>query len=184
MWSIVAKVILVHVWFLYHARSLAYPRKAYMSQEDDKDDGATIFWNGNGDMINIAIAVRVEGWVGLGILEAGGMIGSDIALFQASNPSKIVDAHVVGDRSMPVMDDCQDWRLEVATVVGKDGWMIVEMSRLINTEDSQDRGIMTDIDLWAAPTHIIVAWGDDDSVSYQGEKRARGSVRFSCQLHR
>ena len=161
-----------------NASSSAYPRYAYMPQEDNKDDGAAIFWNVNGDMINIAITVRAEGWVGLGISEAGGMIGSDLALFQASDPSAIVDAHIVGDRSMPETDDCQDWKLEAVTSKGEDGWMIVEMSRLIKTEDSQDRAIMTDIDLWAAPTRIIVAWGDDESVSYHGAKRARGSVRI------
>ena len=161
-----------------NASSSAYPRYAYMPQEDNKDDGAAIFWNVNGDMINIAIAVRAEGWVGLGISEAGGMIGSDLALFQASDPSTIVDTHIVGDRSMPETDDCQDWKLEAVTSKGEDGWMIVEMSRLIKTEDSQDRAIMTYINLWAAPTRIIVAWGDDESVSYHGAKRARGSVRI------
>ena len=76
-----------------------------MSSSKDDDDGAAIFWNVNNDddndMIHFAIAVRAEGWVGFGISEAGGMIGSDLALYTASKPLELVDAYVVEDRSMP-----------------------------------------------------------------------------------
>ena len=82
-----------------------YPRHTFMSSSKDDDDGAAIFWNVNNDddndMIHFAIAVRAEGWVGFGISEAGGMIGSDLALYTASNPLELVDAYVVEDRSMP-----------------------------------------------------------------------------------
>jgi hypothetical protein len=163
-------------------KSSTYPRHAYMPRDGDgdDDDGAAVFWNVDGGRIDLAVAVRAGGWVGLGISEAGGMIGSDVVLFRASDPSVAVDAHVVGDRSAPIVDDCQDWALvgAPATGGGEGGWMIVEVSRSIDTGDSQDRAISYDANLWAAPTRIVAAWGDEDSVSYHGDKRARGSVRI------
>lgn len=167
------------------AKSSSYSRHAFLvaaadDDESGEDDGAAIFWNvDESDIIHFAIAVRAVGWVGLGISEAGGMLGSDIALFTASNPTVLVDAHVVGDLSMPMTDECQNWNLEDATMAsGEDGWMILEMSRSMDTGDAQDRPIMYDVDLWTAPTRIIAAWGDDDAVSYHGEKKGRGSLRI------
>ena len=90
-------------WVATH--SSLYPRHTFMpsSSSNDDDDGAAIFWNINDDTdtIDFAIAVRSEGWVGFGLSEAGGMMGSDMALYSASNPDDIIDAYVVDDRSTP-----------------------------------------------------------------------------------
>ena len=92
-------------WVATH--SSLYPRHTFMSSSssNDDDDGAAIFWNINNNddksTIDFAIAVRSEGWVGFGLSEAGGMIGSDMALFSNSNPDDIVDAYVVDDKSTP-----------------------------------------------------------------------------------
>ena len=90
-------------WVATHSSS--YPRHTFMpsSSSNDDKDGAAIFWNINNDdeSIDFAIAVRSEGWVGFGLSEAGGMMGSDMALFSNSNPDDIVDAYVVDDRSIP-----------------------------------------------------------------------------------
>jgi hypothetical protein len=169
-----------------NANSSSYARHAFLlsDQDDDdgEDDGAAIFWNvdKDDDTIRLAIAVRASGWVGLGISEAGGMIGSDVALFAASDPSVVVDAHVVDSLSMPMTDGCQNWKLESSTLatMGGNGWMIVEVSRPLDTGDAQDRPIVYDVDPWTAPTRIIAAWGDDDAVSYHGDKKARGSIRI------
>ena len=148
-----------------------------MPSAGDQEDGAAIFWKINEDKLNVAVAVRAEGWVGFGISEAGGMIGSDIALFKASDPSQVLDTHVVGDRTTPIKDDCQDWTLENARSNGENGWIIVEMSRLLDTADTQDHALKNDADLWAPPTRIIAAWGNDD-ISYHGKKNAKSSVRL------
>jgi hypothetical protein len=68
------------------------------------------------------------------VFEAGGMRGSDMALYQSSTPDDIVDAYVVDDLSTPLEDDCQDWILKDTTT--DDGWMIVEFSRLLDTQDN------------------------------------------------
>ena len=160
-----------------NAHSSSYSRHAFMPSAGNQEEGAAIFWNIDGDTVHFAVAVRAEGWVGFGISEAGGMIGSDMALYQASNPSELVDAYVVEDRSTPLTDDCQDWTLKGETTV-KNGWIIVEMSRLLDTNDNQDHALKNDVDLWAPPTRIIAAWGDHDTMSYHGQKKARGSVRL------
>ena len=59
--------------------------------------------------------------------------------------------------------------------------MIVEVRRSIDTGDTQDRAISGDADLWTAPTRIVAAWGDDESVSYHGDKKVRGSVRIFAE---
>ena len=50
------------------------------------------------DEIQFAIVTHDTQWVGLGVSEAGGMIGSDIALFQSSNPDIVTDSYVLEDR--------------------------------------------------------------------------------------
>ena len=56
--------------------------------------------------------------------------------------------------------------------------MIVEFSRLLDTQDNQDLSIKNDVNLWSPATRIIAAWGDSDDVSYHGQKKARGSVHL------
>lgn len=116
------------------------------SAGDDTSDGAAIFWNINGDTIHLAVAVRADGWVGFGISEAGGMIGADMALYQVTQPSELIDAHVVDSRSMPMKDECQNWNLKRVTN-NSDGWIIVEMSRLLDTGDAQDHVLKNDKEL-------------------------------------
>ena len=163
-------------WFT--EKSAAYSRHSFMpSESSNLDDGAAIFWNINGDdTIRFAVAVRADGWVGFGISEAGGMMGADMALYQVSHPDVLTDAHVVDSKSLPLTDDCQSWNLD--SVIAEDGWMIVEMSRLLDTNDSQDHVLINDAEMYMPPTRIIAAWGDSDTISYHGGNKARSSVRL------
>lgn len=147
------------------------------STGDDTSDGAAIFWNINDDTIHLGVAVRADGWVGFGISEAGGMIGADMALYQVTQPSELIDAHVVDSRSIPLKDECQNWNLKRVTN-NSDGWIIVEMSRLLDTGDAQDHVLKNDKELHMPPTRIIAAWGDSDTISYHGGKKSRDSVRL------
>jgi len=128
--------------------------------------------------IRFAIAVRASGWVGLGISEAGGMKGADVALFSMAEPGRIVDSYILDDREV-LTDDCQDWELMQSTQ--KDGWLIVEMKRPLDTKDMQDRKIMDDSHVTFAPTRLIAAWGDQSSVGYHGLNRARTSVKLFAE---
>ena len=95
---------------------------------------------------------------------------------RVSKPDVLTDAHVVDNKSLPLADDCQSWNLE--SVTNEDGWIIVEMSRLLDTNDSQDHKLINDEEMYMPPTRIIAAWGDSDTVSYHGGNKARSSVRL------
>lgn len=168
------------------ASSTATPgHHAFLPTGGNEDhDGAAIFWSIDQDeqLIKFTIAVHAIGWVGLGLSQAGGMIGSDIVLFQSSNPNEVVDTHVVEEYAMPLVDDCPDWNLINSTITDDGEWMIVEVSRLLDTNDAQDWPIVNDKELWSAPTKLIAAWGDATSaVTYHGQSKARGSVRLFAE---
>jgi hypothetical protein len=168
-------------WLADHSSS--YTRHEFM-QGEEEDGGAAIFWtiDTDADTIHLALAVPATGWVGFGISEAGGMIGSDMALFTAAQPTELIDAHVVDQEAMPLTDTtCQDWKLKSSSsspIAGENGWIIVEMSRLLDTHDTQDHVLNDDADISTPPTRLIAAWGDDASVSYHGTNRARSAVRL------
>ena len=155
-----------------------YEKQTYLSTSNGS--GSALFWNVDNEEIQFAIAVHTIGWVGLGISEAGGMIGSDIMLFESSAPDTVIDSYVIEDKgSGPLADDCQDWTLVNATILEEEDWMIIEVKRALDTFDTQDIPIVNDEELWSAPTRIIAAWGDDtQSVSYHGQNKARASIRL------
>lgn len=148
-------------WKLYSVDGGTSP--AVVSRNDDTT--ATTTTNSAYTHIQVAVAVRATGWVGFGISEAGGMLGSDIALFETANPSTIRDSYVVEDFDVPKEDDCQHWTLIDSTI--DSGWLIVEMSRLLDTKDLQDHALMDDSQLPIA-TRLIAAWGDSPTASYHG----------------
>jgi len=154
-----------------------YEKQTFLSTADGS--GAALFWKVDNDEINFAIAVHTIGWVGLGVSEAGGMIGSDVMLFESSSPDTVIDSYVIEDKGAgPLTDDCQDWTLVNATILDEEEWMIIEVKRALNTFDTQDIPIVNDEELWSAPTRIIAAWGDGESVSYHGQNKARASIRL------
>lgn len=57
-------------------------------------------------------------------------------------------------------------------------FMIVEATRLLDTEDSQDRPIIWDGDVIVPPHRVIAAWGDHKRMSYHGSSRSSGAIRF------
>jgi hypothetical protein len=141
---------------------------AVVSRNDNDNNNHTAYTH-----IQVAVAVRATGWVGFGISEAGGMLGSDIALFQTANPSTIRDSYVVEAFDVPKEDGCQHWTLIESTM--DSGWLIVEMSRPLDTMDTQDHPLVDDSNL-SAQTRLIAAWGDSPTVSFHGFQVGKISV--------
>jgi hypothetical protein len=170
-------------------RLALYASHTFLPTVADPDNGAAVFWkihtetdtavsrsgSNNGHWIQFAVAVRATGWVGFGISEAGGMLGSDVALFRAAEPDTLVDAYIVEER-FPLTDSCQHWELVAAII--EEGWMIVEMRRLLDTEDPQDHRIVNDSPIYFAPSRLISAWGDGPNVIFHGLSRAKGAVKL------
>jgi hypothetical protein len=169
--------------YLQWLQDTSYPKHTFLPMVTEPENGAAVFWklysvdgftlssrNDNNNQsaythIQVAVAVRATGWVGFGIAEAGGMLGSDIAIFETANPSTIRDSYVLEDFDVPKEDDCQHWTLIDATMDG--GWLIVEMSRPLDTMDMQDHALIDGSNL-AALTRLISAWGDPPTVSFHG----------------
>ncbi len=55
---------------------------------------------------------------------------------------------------------------------------VVEMRRLLDTEDPQDHRIVNDSPTYFAPTRLISAWGDGPNVIFHGLNRAKGAVKL------
>lgn len=144
---------------------------------DVEGEGVAVHWTIDDDAstIRLAIAARATGWVGFGLAEAGGMKGSDIVLFEAATNS-VTDAYAVEYAAPQAENDSQDWTLLHSQVEG--GFIVFEAERLLDTGDPMDRAIGFDGDFVIPPHRVIAAWGDDPTVSYHGNNRARSAVRF------
>lgn len=138
--------------------------------------GAAIHWSIDDTNITLAVAVKATGWVGFGIAEAGGMLGADIALYTAET-DEVVDTYVLDQLAFPLADECQSWTL--INSINDGGFIIFEATRLLDTQDTQDRPIIDDTSTIILPTRVIAAWGDDVNPGYHGtNNRVRGSIRF------
>eukprot|EP00980_Cylindrotheca_fusiformis_P021252 scaffold8177_cov106-Cylindrotheca_fusiformis.AAC.4 len=153
-----------------------YSRHAFLPSSADTDTGAAVFWYIVDDTIHFAVAVRASGWLGFGISEAGGMLGSDVVKYVTANPTELIDSYILESRAEPLMDACQSWNLESS--MNENGWIILEVNRKLDTEDLQDIQLQDDSDLIKPPTRLIAAWGDEAGVSYHGNNRARKAVRL------
>ena len=120
-----------------------------------------------------------------------------MALFTASRPNEIVDAHVVSE-PFPLPDECQqDWDLISSHVVASgataqarqgggdntatedEDFLMFEARRKLNTDDPQDLALIRDNVLAMPEQRIISAWGDTPEVSFHGVANvARGSIRL------
>ena len=156
-----------------------------MPSSIDPSNGAAIHWRVDEEWLHIAVAARCTGWVGFGLAEAGGMLGSDMALFVGSRPSEIVDAHVI-ENFYPEEDDCQqDWILVDSSGLSSkseaqdsEDFLMFEARRKLDTGDPQDNKVIQDANPSIPPHRIVAAWGNSAEVSYHGANVARGAVRF------
>jgi hypothetical protein len=148
------------------------------SDASKPEDGAAVHWKVDEEYLHLAVAVRATGWLGFGIGEAGGMLGADMALFEASKPDVIIDAYTT-DQLVPLTDDCpSNWELVSFNSDDVGGFMMIEFKRPLDTNDPQDKPIFQDAATLVPPHRVIAAWGDSDQYGYHGLNRARGAIRF------
>lgn len=148
------------------------------------DDKYTLHWRVEGDDILIGVVVQTSGWVGFGIAEesSGSMPGADIfsAWVDANGHPHIQDRYSVA-KSLPSIDECQDWGLVAAHEAN--GVTTVEVRRKLDTGDSQDRKIFRPSAEQLArgipfATRIIYAYGATDTFGYHGPNRRATAVEF------
>eukprot|EP00752_Nemacystus_decipiens_P015391 g13724.t1 len=131
-------------------------------------DSVDMFWTIDTTAETIQVAVHAKaatGWAGVGISEMGGMEGADIVFYETAT-GNVTDAHsLVAGR--PLVDECtQDWTLLFAEA--GDGSLVFEVERVLDTGDAQDRVFTDDTQDDSAPTRVLAAWGDDESMEYHG----------------
>jgi DOMON domain/Copper type II ascorbate-dependent monooxygenase, C-terminal domain/Copper type II ascorbate-dependent monooxygenase, N-terminal domain len=169
-------------WYTEGGLEAKYPGMVYLPGSDPEapENGAAIHWKVDDDegILHLAIAARATGWVAFGIGEAGGMLGSDMAIFEAAKPNEIIDAYAADER-LPYVDDCpSDWVLVSTEIDEEGGFIMVEFKRKLDTKDAQDKVIFNDAPTLVSPHRVITAWGDSATFSYHGLNRARGAIRF------
>lgn len=167
-------------WYNAFNIEAKYDSMVYLQGSDASkpENGAAIHWKVDDSYVHLAVAARATGWVAFGIAEAGGMIGADMALFEADKPNEIADAYTTDDR-VPIADDCpSDWEFVSSEVDVEGGFIMVEFKRRLNTNDPQDKAIFNDASALVPPHRVIAAWGDTSEVGYHGLNRARGAIRF------
>jgi DOMON domain len=126
----------------WQGASALYDKTAFVeSTQADGGSGVALHWTIDGETMQLAVAARATGWVGFGLGESGSMLGADIVLYSAES-NQLVDSYVLDEARMPYRDECQSWTLIHSTV--EDGFIIFEASRLLNTNDTQDRVLVDD----------------------------------------
>jgi hypothetical protein len=139
-------------------------------------DGAASICENSTGTIELAVATRSTGWLGFGLSQTGGMLGTDLFVVEARNLSQATDMHVL-DARQPLLDDCQNWEL-VSADVSDDGFFLVRVRRALDTGDPQDMKIHCDGDTSYYVSYAIAAWGDEANYGYHGAKRARSGLRW------
>jgi hypothetical protein len=142
---------------------------------DASTSGAALHWSIIDEQLQLAVVARATGWLGFGLSENGGMRGADLFLFETAQPDQVRDAHVL-DELQPVTDCRQDWELQAWQVT--DEFLMVQVTRALDTADGQDRPIVTAVGV--PPSRIIVAWGDTPQAEYHGPNhRVRGAIQWT-----
>ncbi|KAK3267095.1 hypothetical protein CYMTET_24326 [Cymbomonas tetramitiformis] len=137
-----------------------------------------MYWNVAGDAFELALRVRTSGWIGFGIAEpgGGGMKGADIVtgFVDAEGVGKINDMYAINN-GQPYPDSCENWELIRAEKIGDT--TTIELKRLLNTGDSQDRAVDTEL---GKPTKIIYSWGplNNGKIAYHAANRFTKRIYF------
>jgi len=146
-----------------------YPNKVTFSSS------YSLYWKINGNKFQFGAQVATLGWVGIGIGEktSGSMPGADIAVISISGNKPVITDHYATAFEYPSVDTCQDWVLLSHEVVDGTTTM-VEVERLIDTGDTQDRV------LEVGPMMMVYAYGDkgDATLSYHDSRRGIYAVQF------
>jgi len=147
-----------------------------------------VHWRIEGNVIYLALDVNTTGWVGFGIAEqsSGTMAGSDIVqgYVSASGTAVVKDRYALSQFSggnyfqEPITDNCQDWELIKGEEIN--GKTILEVSRKIDTGDSQDRPIPL-----GKNARVIMAYGDngEDNFNYHQTRRKATVMNFDGKFN-
>ena len=165
------------------------------------DDVVTLQWALAEDEIRLRIAYLLPEpldddeyyWLGFGISQQGGMVGSDLAIYipaySDTAEERLIDVHGTA-YSYPTIDECgQDWRLidysrtednETASALH-----ILDISRSLESNDiNEDLSFLDAVN----PTYVLAAWGrlnvvgSGESDGRKHQKRRMDSEQYPDDL--
>jgi DOMON domain len=150
----------------------------YVASAADPNLGAAVHWSidNSTQTLELAVATKSAGWMAFGMSVAGGMLGADLFVVEASNLTVIMDMHVLNER-LPLLDECQNWKL-VDAQLSDDGYFLVRVGRALDTTDPQDLAIQSDGNSTFPISRVIAAWGDGTHYGYHGANRAHSGIRW------
>eukprot|EP01112_Ceratiomyxa_fruticulosa_P014193 TRINITY_DN4047_c0_g1_i1.p1 TRINITY_DN4047_c0_g1~~TRINITY_DN4047_c0_g1_i1.p1 ORF type:complete len:590 (-),score=110.31 TRINITY_DN4047_c0_g1_i1:96-1865(-) len=125
-------------------------------------------------VVYLAFEVHTNGWIGFGLAEqeSGSMPGADMITGFVKDGQGVIQDRWSSEYALPSIDSCQNWQLVNSHEDEKSGLTVIEVSRDLITNDTQDRPVL------AGPTRIVWAFGDDDYISYHGSDRGFTAVVF------
>lgn len=134
----------------------------------------TVYWKVDElrGRLNLAFVVRTIGWFGFGFGEStsGSMPGSDIMTITYDNgiaKPDIMDRYA-DEFAAPHVDSCQDWTIISFAQVA--GITTVEVSRVLNTQDAQDREVLP------GGTRVVYAYGTNSNLALSYHQTRRGAT--------
>lgn len=147
----------------------------------------TVHWTIIDDEIFLAVQAETLGWVGFGIAEttSGSMPGADIftAWVDDDGVAHLEDRHAVR-KELPLLDECSDWELVAGEEDTENKITTIEVSRMLDTGDGQDRPIINPTAAQLARgvpivTRIVAAYGLTDNVAYHESRRRATGLTLS-----
>ena len=170
-----------YLQWLAQSSMINYSQKTYIPTAEDECSGMALHWHVNvtSSKVRIAVAAQAKGWASVGFSETGGMKGSDIVYFTAQD-GKVYDSYIMDSNVQPLLDVRQDWTLLNYTVT-RDGYLIFEAQRALNSSDHQDWPIVNDTNAFVPKQQIIGAWGDTPGISYHGQNRVQTRIQLFPQ---
>ena len=147
--------------------------------------GLELLWRTTSSHLEIALISSSPSttWMGFGLAEptVGQMKGSDIVFASVDDEGNAVvrDTFAVAQR-LPITDCNQDWEATSGSV-DADGAMVVELRRLLDTGDGQDRPVSYGLDNAGRGFRVVLAHGSSASavLSSPGEiSISNNNLRF------
>ncbi|GJP34919.1 hypothetical protein CLOM_g19397 [Closterium sp. NIES-68] len=145
------------------------------------DPSFELFWSVNASDATIHVAAKAQtaGWLGIGISESGGMVGSDVLVAwvaESQGRAYATDRFVFNKTGEGVaLDAQQDWHVVGGSQTADQStgatWTTVHVWRQLDTGDCNDRPIVA-----GAPSYVVWAMGTTDELAYHSATRGATSL--------
>lgn len=143
-----------------------------------EDGNFNIYWRLEGDIVYMAMVVKTEGWVAIGISPSTKMKDADIIIGWVDQDGRttVLDSYSTREFGLHIEDIKLGGRDDILGYSGyeENGVTTIEFKRFLDTEDIYDRPFRRE-----GRVKIIWATGDDEDLSSIHTNRGYGTIGFS-----